>query len=392
MVRPVAANIPVSFPYGVKYKSGVIHKGVDFSVGTEGHPIYSIVDATVVHVGYGGWGPAYGNHLICTTTFKGKKKWILYGHMKEIDVRLGQQLKAGQKVGLNGGGVGHKYSGNSTGPHVHVQVGHANNYLAYEDPWPLINNQAAPRPPAWFGIDYRNFAGFDVVHGKATFDSRLGEIVKDIAAVNRTFLCAVEIPDPKVPAVTNAMAKIGYHHLAGELGRHIFAHVGVEADASKMFDLKPRYKRDTKQGVGVIAKPTGDHPVGVCTAQLENEDATGATQVGQAGSLVDQFEDFCDAHQIPASRRFYALDTNSDNRVRDEVFEARGYVDAFDVAWSSENSIWRSIVKWFGKPTEGKRIDLIAVPKGRPVRRARLRTQTSNLGDHLDMFVDIGSL
>jgi hypothetical protein len=397
MVRPVAANIPVSFPYGVRYKNGVIHKGVDFSIGTEGHPIYSIADATVVHVGYGGWGPAYGNHLICTTTFKGKKKWILYGHMKQIDVKVGQKLKAGQKVGLNGGGVGHRYSGNSTGPHVHVQVGHANSYLSYEDPWPLINFDPTPvlkgpRPPFWFGIDWRNFSGFDVVHGKATFDTRLPLIIKDIHAVNRTFVCAVEIPNGKVPAVVAAMAKIGYDHLAGDLGRHIFAHKGITADAENMFDLKPRYRGDTKQGVGVIAKPTDGYAVGICTAQLENEDASGDTQVGQADNLVDKFEAWCDAHEIDESRRFYALDTNSDNRVRSEVFQARGYVDAFDVAWSSENSIWRSLVKWFGKPTKGKRIDLIAVRKGRPVRRARLRTQTSNLNDHLDMFVDVGSL
>lgn len=255
----------------------------------------------------------------------------------------------------------------------------------------------APKPkpvkaPLWFGIDFRNFAGFDAVRGKKTFDKRLPALIKDIHTVNRAFVCAVEIPDPKVEAVTNAMQKIGYSHLAGDLGRHIFAHVGIVDETSKMFDLQPRYKYDSKQGVGVIAKPTGDNAVGICTAQLENQDASGTAQVKQADNLVDQFEAFCDFHEIAESRRFYVVDGNSDNRVRREVFNKRGYVDVFDVAFSSENGAWRSIAKWFKRPTKGKRIDLIAVPKGRPVVRARLRIQTSNLSDHLDQFADIGSL
>ncbi len=150
MVRPIAANIGVSFAYGIKYQSGVVHKGVDFSDGHEGHDVFSCLDGTVSYVGHGGgWGPAYGQHVIIESTFLGKTKWMLYGHLKTENVSLGQSIKAGQKIGTSGGKKGAWYSGNSTGPHVHVQAGHENNYLAYESPWPMINHTTTAVVADW---------------------------------------------------------------------------------------------------------------------------------------------------------------------------------------------------------------------------------------------------
>lgn len=396
MVRPISTSVGVSFAYGRRYSNGIIHKGVDFSDGREGHPVMSCLAGVVTHSGYGGWGPAYGNHVIVKSTFQGKTKWVLYGHMKTVAVRAGQSIKAAGHLGTSGGRAGQRYSGNSTGPHLHVQVGYQNRYDRYEDPWDVINSSAAPVPPKvepedWFGIDLRNVAGFDVVHGAKTIEQRIPAIVKDVAKVNREIVCVLELPNGQVENFTRRMKAVGYNHAGGDLGRHIYAKSTVRTGPSKMFDLKPRLKGDTKQGVGSVIYPDNNHPVAVCTAQLENEDASGNTQVKQAANLVAQFEAWCDSKGIPDSRRFYAVDTNSDNRVRAEVFEKAGYVDAFDVAYSAENTGWRSIAKWFGKPTAGKRIDLIAVRKGRPVRRARLRATTS-LSDHLSQFVDVGSL
>lgn len=397
MTRPISSGVGVSFAYGRRYTNGIIHKGVDFSDGREGHDVFSCLNGTVTHAGYGGWGPAYGQHVIVRSVFNGKTKWVLYGHLKTENVSVGETVKAGEKLGTSGGRYGQRYSGNSTGPHLHVQVGYANRYDRYEDPWAVINSSTTPpkprvKPDDWFGIDMRNLAGFDVVHGAKTIEQRIPAIVADIKTVGREVVCVLELPNGQVANFTKRMAAIGYKRAGGDLGRHIFVKVYAKVYATKMFDLRPRLSGDTKQGVGVIVNPDNTNRVAICTAQLENEDASGNTQVAQARNLVDQFEAFCDDHGIPDSRRFYAVDTNSDNRVRVEVFERAGYVDAFDVAYSSENSTWRSIVRWFGPATKGKRIDLIAVRKTRPVRRARLRTTTSSLSDHLDSFVDIGSL
>jgi hypothetical protein len=257
---------------------------------------------------------------------------------------------------------------------------------------PKPTPKPSAEPEDWFGIDLRNLAGFDVVRGAKTIEQRLPAIVNDIAKVGREIVCVLELPNPQVKNFTRRMAAIGYKHAGGDLGRHVYVKTGIPVDREKLFDLKPRLAHDDKQGVGIICRPDGPHPVAIGTAQLENEDVSGRTQVGQANSFMDQFEGWCDRNGIHPSRRFYALDTNSDDRVRTEVFERRGYRDSFDVAHTAENDGYRSIVKWGGKPTRGKRVDLIAVPKGRPVRRARLRTGNSDLYDHLDQFADIGSL
>ena len=150
MVHPIDSKIGVSFAYGIKYQSGVIHKGVDFSDGKEGHDVFSCLDGKVSYVGHGaGWGPAYGQHVIIKSTFDGETRWMLYGHLKTENVKLGEEIAAGQKIGTSGGKKGAWYSGNSTGAHVHVQAGHDNNYLAYETPWPMINHSEVPVVAAW---------------------------------------------------------------------------------------------------------------------------------------------------------------------------------------------------------------------------------------------------
>jgi hypothetical protein len=243
-------------------------------------------------------------------------------------------------------------------------------------------------PELWFGIDFRNLAGFND-EGARTFDKRMPALVADIAEVGRPVVAVVELPNPKVAAFSKRMKAIGYKHAAGDLGRHIYVRAGMPTVGPKVFDLKPRLRKDDKQGVAVQITPSTT-PALIVTAQLENEDGSGNTQVAQANDLVDQGEAYADKRDIPHSRIIWAVDTNSFNRVRTEVFERRGYVDAFDVAHSAENTEHQSFVPWGGKPVKGDRIDLIAVHKSRPVRRARLRL-TPILADHLDMFADIGT-
>lgn len=244
------------------------------------------------------------------------------------------------------------------------------------------------KPDLWFGVDFRNIAGFNR-HGARTFDERIPRIIEDIAHVGRTVVCVVELPNPKVAGFSALMETIGYAHAAGARGRHIYVETGVHTVGRKILDLRPRYRGDDKQGVAVQVDAQSV-PALVVTAHLENRDRSGTIQVAQATSLVDQGEAYADKRGIPRSHIVWALDTNSHQRVRSEVFERRGYVDVFDVAHSAENTGYRSFVPWGGRPVEGFRIDLIAVHASRPVRRARLRL-TPILTDHLDLFADLGT-
>ena len=45
-----------------------------------------------------------------------------YCHIKQVDVKTGEQVKQGQVIGLSGGGAGDIGKGNSTGPHLHFTV------------------------------------------------------------------------------------------------------------------------------------------------------------------------------------------------------------------------------------------------------------------------------
>ena len=85
------------------------HTGVDLAAPT-GTAIHSMTDGKVIHVGWGGWGRAYGAHVIIA---HGRYQ-TGYMHMSATSVRNGQSVRAGQTIGRVG------TTGNSTGPHVHI--------------------------------------------------------------------------------------------------------------------------------------------------------------------------------------------------------------------------------------------------------------------------------
>ena len=46
----------------------------------------------------------------------------VYGHVSEFNVRPGQRVQAGDKIGKTGGMPGLRGGGSSTGPHLHFGV------------------------------------------------------------------------------------------------------------------------------------------------------------------------------------------------------------------------------------------------------------------------------
>ena len=85
------------------------HTGLDFAAPT-GSTITAVANGTITKTGYAG---AYGNQTI-ETLEDGTELW--YCHQSEIGVTVGQKVLAGQKVGLVGS------TGNTTGPHLHLEV------------------------------------------------------------------------------------------------------------------------------------------------------------------------------------------------------------------------------------------------------------------------------
>ncbi|MFL6131323.1 MAG: M23 family metallopeptidase [Nocardioidaceae bacterium] len=85
------------------------HTGLDFAAPS-GTPIRTVASGRVSKVGPSG---AYGNRTIITIG-NGTQFW--YCHQTTIGVTKGQQLRAGEVIGTVGS------TGNTTGPHLHLEV------------------------------------------------------------------------------------------------------------------------------------------------------------------------------------------------------------------------------------------------------------------------------
>jgi murein DD-endopeptidase MepM/ murein hydrolase activator NlpD len=85
------------------------HTGLDFAAPV-GTPIHAVAHGVVTQVGYAG---AYGNRVIITHA-DGTETW--YCHMNDFAVSTGDEVESGETVGHIG------ITGNTTGPHLHLEV------------------------------------------------------------------------------------------------------------------------------------------------------------------------------------------------------------------------------------------------------------------------------
>jgi len=120
-MKPTKSGV-VTFAYGRKYRTGGIHKGLDFSAPV-GTPVYACVAGTVVHAGRHvykkGWGYSFGLHVIIDNVRfvdKSAGLWASYCHLSKVNVKVGQKVKRGDVLGLSGN------TGRSTGAHLHLEI------------------------------------------------------------------------------------------------------------------------------------------------------------------------------------------------------------------------------------------------------------------------------
>ena len=85
------------------------HTGLDFAA-PEGTPVLAVANGVITETG---WAGAYGNRTVMTLE-DGTELW--YCHQSSIGVQVGDQVVGGQPIGTVGS------TGNSTGPHLHLEV------------------------------------------------------------------------------------------------------------------------------------------------------------------------------------------------------------------------------------------------------------------------------
>ncbi|MCF2706641.1 M23 family metallopeptidase [Arcanobacterium haemolyticum] len=121
LVYPIStASYRLSSHFG--YRSDPISGGTSFHAGEDfaaalNTPIYAIADGVVVHAGEGIEGRS-NNLIIVEHTIEGHtyQSWYIHMYDDGVLVKAGDKVKAGQQIGKVGS------NGNSTGPHLHLEI------------------------------------------------------------------------------------------------------------------------------------------------------------------------------------------------------------------------------------------------------------------------------
>src|SRR5690606_909453 len=102
------------------------HSGQDYAIPT-GTPLVDAHGGTGVKARPHGAGdvPASGHDVIIK---HGNKTDPQYAHLSNVNVKIGQVVKTGQKIALSGN------TGNSSGPHLHFEIRTTPNYGSAVDP------------------------------------------------------------------------------------------------------------------------------------------------------------------------------------------------------------------------------------------------------------------
>lgn len=128
-------------PYGAmeEIRDGRPHTGIDLAM-PEGTTLRSVADGIVERVTELG---SLGKGVIIHTE---DGLHFVYGHMSKVSVKVGQQVDAGQLIGLSGN------TGHSTGPHLHFGMARHGEWI---DPTPLadtIAEMSGGPDRAWWDI------------------------------------------------------------------------------------------------------------------------------------------------------------------------------------------------------------------------------------------------
>ncbi len=128
-VYPLDKGFRVSSDYGNRVDpldgSSSFHSGIDL-VGKHNANIYSIADGEVT---YAGVQSSYGNCVEIKHVVQGETIYSFYAHMALIDVKVGDKVKQGDVIGLEGGDpITDPNPGRTTVHHLHFEVRTGSGY------------------------------------------------------------------------------------------------------------------------------------------------------------------------------------------------------------------------------------------------------------------------
>lgn len=115
MAKPTTYPLGTAFGRKGRYWAAGYHTGVDYLTPT-GSSIVAAIGGKVIHAGRGGWGAAYGIHVVVESRVAGRTYRTIYAHLASESVSVGQVLATGQALGRSNS------TGNVTGPHLHMEV------------------------------------------------------------------------------------------------------------------------------------------------------------------------------------------------------------------------------------------------------------------------------
>jgi len=132
--QPLISPVDVKYRLGDGFKFREIHPvygtprmhyGQDFSV-PYGTDVYATGDGTVIESGWNSGG--FGNYIVID---HGYGLQSTYGHLSQIKVSKGTNVKRGDLIGLSGN------TGTSSGPHLHYQI---DQFGEHKNPVNFFNN------------------------------------------------------------------------------------------------------------------------------------------------------------------------------------------------------------------------------------------------------------
>jgi murein DD-endopeptidase MepM/ murein hydrolase activator NlpD len=110
---PVAGMLDVSSRYGLRAnpfgRGHEFHNGIDFVID-RGTPVMATAPGRIEEAGYS--GPS-GNRVTIDHGFGYRSG---YAHLSQVQVKIGEQVRRGQVIGLSGN------TGRSSGPHLHYTL------------------------------------------------------------------------------------------------------------------------------------------------------------------------------------------------------------------------------------------------------------------------------
>ncbi|GAA2174868.1 hypothetical protein GCM10009846_22470 [Agrococcus versicolor] len=138
---PSRSDLPISSPFGPRW--GRFHMGVDIPLAL-GEPIYPIANGVITAVFQGNHPGGGGYMVIVEHNIDGQIYESWYAHMQagSVDVQEGDVVTLDTLVGAVGS------TGNSTGPHLHLEVKNPDDISI--DPLRWITTREEILPPAGY--------------------------------------------------------------------------------------------------------------------------------------------------------------------------------------------------------------------------------------------------